>query len=228
MRSRLKVHWACWSMLTLLFSLAMVAFELSSVRSDTYLSLNPGATGNVSVFRLFPAPLALDVQFKRNGWNDKRSELGVYQYNSNFRESGYLEFKQPGEPVTIRVTSDSGIDKLFDALPNSAYNASEITRNLVVANEDGSPRRFKWPPRLETLRAGISHLTITVVDVGPTLAGEHVTFSVKPPLGFKFVAPDYGWMYWLFFWPVFVLFLAIYGAVLLWRSYRTIRQRAAL
>lgn len=224
MRSRLKIHWVCWSTLTLLFSLAMVAFELSSTPSDAYLSLNPGATGDVSVFRLFPASLALDVEFKRNGWHDKRPELGVYRYNANFRESGYLEFKQPGEPVTIRITSDSGIDKLFEALPSSGYNASVITRNLVVGNEDGTPHRFKWPPRRETLRAGISHLSITVVDVGPTLVGEHVTFSVKSPLGFKSVAPGYGWLHWLFFWPVFVLFLAIYGAVLLWRSYRTIRQ----
>jgi hypothetical protein len=224
MRSRLKIHWVCLSTLTLLFSLDMVAFELSSTPSDAHLSLNPGATANFSVVRLFPAPLTLEVEFKRNGWHDKRPELGVYRYNSNFRESGYLEFKQPGEPVIIRVTSDSGIDKLFEALPNSGYNASVILRNLVVANEDGTPHRFKWPPRLETLRAGISPLTITVVDAGPTLVGESVTFSVKPPLGFKHVAPGYGWLYWLFFWPVFVLFLAAYGAVLLWRTYRTIGQ----
>lgn len=224
MRSRLKIHWVCWSTLTVLFGLAMVAFEVSSTTNGAYLSLNPGETGSVTVVRLSPTPLEPYVEFKRKGWKDKRPELGIYAYNSNFRESGFLEFKQPGEPVTIRITSNSGIDKLYRALPNSGNSESAITRALEVRDGDGDPHLFKWPPRLETLPAGISHLTITVVDVSPTLAGERVTVSVKPPLGFKYVSRGYGGLYWLIFWPVFAVFLGIYGGMLLWRSYRTIRQ----
>ncbi|MEX3978212.1 hypothetical protein AB4Y45_04400 [Paraburkholderia sp. EG287A] len=36
----MKIHWVCWSALTLLFSLAMVAFELSNTSGDTCRSRN--------------------------------------------------------------------------------------------------------------------------------------------------------------------------------------------
>lgn len=222
MSSRLKIHWVCWGTLTILFSVAVVAFELSRASHNVELSLKPGATASFSVFRLMQAPLAVGIGFKRNGWADKRPELGSYSYNSDFRSSGYLEFKEPGEPITIRITSDSGMDTLFQAMPRSRYNKTSMWRDLVASEGDSNLSRVPWPPRTHTqlLPRGITHLTISVVDVGPAIMSESVTFVAEaPPSG-------YGWLGWLSFWPLFVVPLIIYGGTLLSLSYRPAGEQA--
>ncbi|NIF42272.1 hypothetical protein F3J14_15525 [Burkholderia sp. Tr-862] len=216
MSARLKVHWVCWGALTILFSVAVAAFELSRASHSVELSLKPGATISFSVFRLMRAPLAVGIDFKRNGWADKRPELGNYSYNSNFRASGYLQFKEPGEPITIRITSDPGMDALFHAMPRSRSSGSDMWRDLVASEGNGNPNRLPWPLRADAqlLPGGITHLTISVVDVGPTILSENVTFVAEaPPSG-------YGWLWWLSFWPLFVVPVAIYGGTLLSLGYR--------
>ncbi|WP_175919954.1 hypothetical protein [Burkholderia pyrrocinia] len=211
MSARLKVHWVCWATLTILFGVAVAAFELSRASHSVELPLKPGATTSFSVFRLMRAPLAVGIDFKRNGWADKRPELGNYSYNSNSRASGYLEFKDPGEPVTIRITSDSGMDTLFHAMPKSRYSETDMWRALVASGANSNPDRLPWPPRThaQSLPRGITHLTISVVDVGPAILSENVTFVAEaPPSG-------YGWLGWLSFWPLFAVPLAIYGGTLL-------------
>lgn len=216
MSARLRIHWVCWGALTILFGVAVVAFELSRASHSVELPLKPGATASFSVFRLMRAPLAVGIDFKRNGWAEKRPELGRYSYNSNFRASGYLEFQEPGEPITIRITSDSGMDALFHAMPVSRYNGSSMWRGLVASEGDSYPGRLPWPARNHSplLPRGITHLTISVVDVGPAILSENVTFVAEaPPSG-------YGWLWWLSLWPLFVVPLAIYGGTLLLLGYR--------
>ena len=216
MSSRLKVHWICWGALTILFSLTVAAFELSRASHSVELSLKPGATISFSVFRLMRAPLAVGIDFKRNGWADKRPELGNYSHNSNFRASGYWQFKEPGEPITIRITSDAGMDALFHAMPTSRYSGSDMWRDLVSSEGNDKPDRLPRPPRTDAqlLPRGITHLTISVVDVGPTILSENVTFVAEAP------PPGYGWLGWLSFWPLYVVPLAIYGGTLLSVSHR--------
>jgi len=67
-------------------------------------------------------------------------------------------------------------------------------------------------------------LTISVVDVGPSLSVEDVTLIVEAPVRLKQVASGYGWLWWLYLRPVFATILAIYFFMLCWRSYRALRR----
>ena len=65
MSFRLKIHWACWGTLTILFSTAAVAFELSRASHNVELPLKRGATASFSVFHVMRAPLAVGIDFTR-------------------------------------------------------------------------------------------------------------------------------------------------------------------
>lgn len=229
MLTRQRFHWIFLGTLTVLFGVAMVAFVVSSTANRVNVALMPGTKVSFRVYRLLPAPLHLELRFNRRGWQDKRPELGTYQYNSDFRERGYLEFKQPGEPITVRVTSTAGLDSEFDALPVHAYNATVMDRALVRSENYSADHRLAWAPRSggalpgSVLPGGTTELAISVVDVGPSLAGEDVTLIVEAPVRLKQVASGYGWLWWLYLWPVFATILAIYFCVLCWRSYRALR-----
>ena len=181
------------------------------------------------VYRVLKAPLEINLMFNRRGWQDKRPELDSYQHNADFRERGYLEFKQPGEPITVRVTSTAGLDREFDALPVNSHNGTTMGRALVSTENYNSTHRLVWPPESVAvpggaLPSGVSDLTISVVDVGQTLVGENITVIVGAPVKLKRVAPGYDWLWWLHFWPVFATLLAIYCCVLCWRSYLAARK----
>lgn len=227
MHAREKFHWICLSTLVVVFGIAMVAFEVSRTANVISLVLTPGTTVSFRVYRLLPAPLNLKLRFNWDGQHGSRPELGEYTQKGDPRGRGYLEFKRPGEPVIIRVTSTRGMDSKFEALPNGGSSAKSISRELVREDSDDSPERFIWPPRLIQVPAGVSDLTISVVDVGPSLVGESVTLVVAPPLGFKSAAPGYGWLWWLFLWPFFVALLVIYFGVLCWRRYRAVKKEGA-
>jgi hypothetical protein len=229
MLARQKSHWILLGTLTVLFGVAMAAFMVSSTANRVSVALVPGTKVSLRVFRLLPAPLHLELRFNRRGWQDKRPELGSSQYNSDFRERGYLEFKQPGEPITVRVTSTAGLDSKFDALPVDAYNATVMDRPLIPSENYSADHRLAWAPKSGALLGGVlpggaTELTISVVDVGPSLAGEDVTLIVEAPVRLKQVAAGYGWLWWLYLWPVFGTILAIYFCALCWRSYRALRR----
>lgn len=229
MLARQKAHWILFGALTALLGVAMAAFVVSSTANLVSVALVPGTQVSVRVYRLLPAPLNLELRFNRRGWNDKRPELGTFLSNADFRERGYLQFKQPGEPVTVHVTSTAGLDRNFDALPVGAYNGTIMDRSLVPSDIYGPSHRLAWTPGSgalpgRMLPSGVSELTISVVDVGPSLVGENVTLIVSAPVGFKQVASGYGWLWWLYLWPVFATILAIYFIVLCWRSYQALRR----
>jgi hypothetical protein len=88
---------------------------------------------------------------------------------------------------------------------------------LVVRDSDNNPARFRWPPdnaMRPSLPIGSSKVTLSIVEVGASLTGEKVTAILHAPLSFKTASPGYGLLWWFLFWPVYVLFLAIYAVVL--------------
>jgi hypothetical protein len=89
------------------------------------------------------------------------------------------------------------LDSKFDALPVPAYNGTAMDRALVPGERYRSDHRFAWTPRSEALPGsalpgGATELTISVIDVGPTLVGENVTLIVEAPVRFKQVESNYG------------------------------------
>jgi hypothetical protein len=91
--------------------------------------------------------------------------------------------------------------------------------------DDGDPQRFRWPPSYVKLPSGTSHIEVSVVDVGKTISGEQVVFSIKPPLTFKTVMPGYQVLWWFGLWPVYLAVLAIIAGVLFWQGKK---ERCAL
>lgn len=111
----------------------------------------------------------------------------------------------------------------YEAMPASGFGQYHTSRDLVPRVADGDALRFQWPPDNEArtvLPAGRSTVKITVLEVGPTLAGEKVKVGIVPPLSFKHFMPGYGFLSWFYFWPVYGFFLALYAVFLGWQTYR--------
>jgi hypothetical protein len=182
------------------------------------LTLSVGESATVSVFRLLPDPVHLELRFDRD--KPDRDKVRVDLGNSgSTKRPGFLEFDSPGARVVVQVSvRERTID--FEALPAGAYNANSVYRNLVPrVADDGDPRRFTWPPdnaARPKLPAGTSTLMLKVLDVGGALSGEKVEACLVPPLTEKFVEPNYGFLWWFFFWPAIAVVLACYAGYLVW------------
>ena len=214
----LKIHWVVWTILVIVVATGVLADTLSSAKLVT-IELQPKATIDVSVFRPLPDKLRLLLRFNRTE-GQKRPELGDYATTAN---PGFLEFQNPGVAIKLLVRGE-GKEFIYEALPASAYGGTTIDRNLVPFFDDENPNRFQWPPNLAlmpSVPSGYSTFNITVLEVGQPLVGEQVTLLIKSPIGLKSTAPGYEFLAWFMFWPLYALFLVVYGVELLGRSVRS-------
>lgn len=220
MTRRLRTHWVVWGSLVIFLAAGTAAFLLSSSPTINAIELVPNASIDVSIFRPHPDVIRLSLEFERHS-GQERPELGKYTYRGDWRESGFLEFVDPGLPIKLLVRRE-GKEAVYEAMPADSHGKT-IGRELIPFVDDGKPNRFQWPPDL-TLRhklpLGYSHFTITVAEVGNQIKGEKAKIIVEPPVTFKTVAPHYGYIWWFRFWPLYTLLLLIYGFVLLWHSTR--------
>lgn len=214
----LKIHWVVWTILVIVVATGVLATALSSGKFVT-IELQPKAAIDVSVFRPLPDKLRLLLRFN-SAEGQKRPELGDYATTAN---PGFLEFQNPGVAIRLLVRGE-GKEFIYEALPASAYGGTTIDRDLVPFFDDGNPNRFQWPPNLAlmpSVPSGYSTFNITVLEVGQPLVGEQVTLLIKSPIGLKSTAPGYDFLWWFMFWPLYALFLVVYGVELLGRSVRS-------
>lgn len=220
MTRRLRTHWAVWSCLVLVVATGAIISSLSSSPTITSIELVPNASVSVSVFRPLPDAIRLYMEFDRPK-GQKRPELGEYAARGDWRQTGVLDFVNPGSPVKLLVRGEDK-EVIYEAMPAGSYGIT-VGREVVPFVDDGNPNRFRWPPDLtlrHNLPAGYSNFTITVHEVGSPLKGEKVKIIIDPPVTFKAVAPRYGLIWWFIFWPLCALPLLVYGLVLLWQSIR--------
>jgi hypothetical protein len=204
-----------------------ISARVSASATRAEITLSPGQSISVPVFRLFPASIAISLEFFRTP-GTRRPELGEFVSSDG---PGFIEFKSPGEPIVVNVKGPHAAAR-FEALPAGGYGVESIQRTLVVLENDGNPRRFPWPgnyERVPKLPRGASMVAITVEDVGQAILGERVTVVLEPPLSFKGAATGYGFLWWFFFWPVFAACLLLYSCYLVWdmRKHQTRQSREA-
>lgn len=215
---QLKIRWLILSAAILvLFSGAFAAY-VSSSPAIASLTLTEGHAVDISVFRFSPDTARIRLEFDCAPYQ-RRPELGEYAATTG---SDYLEFRYPGQQVLVKVQSTESTVE-YEAMPASGYGAGHIRRNLVVRKNDGNENRFAWPPNHATLAVlprGLSSITLTVVAIGPALAGETVRIVIEPPLSFKSAMPGYGFLWWFFFWPIPGYPLACYGVYLAWQTWK--------
>ncbi len=214
MRPRLlTLQWIALAVLTALVLAGTLAARVSSSASVATLKLAKGETARISVFRLLPDVARVTLRFE-HAHGQERPELGSF---ATKRGSGWIEFASPGAPIIVEVRSPRSTAE-YEALPASAYGS----RDLVVHDKDGDPNRFAWPPNnaaRPVLPSGWSTIEVFVASVGAPLTDEVAQVVVEPPLSFKSSMPGYGLLWWFFFWPIFTLALACWGAYLLWRTW---------
>jgi hypothetical protein len=218
---KLTIHWIVLAFLSLVVLAGALAAHVSSTPAVVAMALTKNETARISVFRLFPDVTRVVLVFERAP-GQERPELGSF---ASKRGSGWVEFASPGAPVIVRLRDPSS-EVEYEALPAIAYAPQRVSRELVVRAHDGNPNRFAWPPEQaipQVLSPGWSTLELTVVGSGEAIAGEVVQAVVVPPIMVKSARHGYEFLWWFALWPLFVVPLACYGAVLSWQTWRSRR-----
>lgn len=204
-----KSEWLLLNILTAIIFLSTVAFFIVSHGTEIELNLIEGEKINVKLFRILPHNLASTLIFTRVK-GEERPELGEFKTIGDWRETGVLEFVNPGQPIKL-VVSDSLQKVVYEAMPTSGYTS----RDLVRYQEGHNPFKFSWPPydgKRFLLHSGFNEFQITVIEVGKSFVGEKVTLYFSPPLGFKHASKGLFYQYlWFFYaWPVYVFILFVF------------------
>ncbi|MCX7087884.1 MAG: hypothetical protein NTV00_07505 [Methylococcales bacterium] len=222
MTRKLKVYWSIWGIVSFLATSGTIAYQLSSWFISVPLTLNPNNTIDVSVFRILPDTLSLELVFTRKSWDEKRPELGEYLAGDDWRKTGFLGFSEPGEPIKLLVRS---VDKqiVYTAMPAGGRGETTIYRDLVPFVDDGNPRHFQWPIKDNLrypLNVGNTKLNISVIEVGKRIVGEQVSLVIVPPITARGARMNYFFLWWFWLWPFCISLLAYLGVVLLKMSRR--------
>jgi hypothetical protein len=217
MTRKLKIYWSIWGILSILVITGTIIYQLSSLVVSIPLVLNPNNTIDVSLFRILPDTLILELEFTRKSWDEKRPELGEYRAGDSWRQTGFLDFAEPGELVKLLIR---GIDKevVYKAMPAGGRGETSVSRDLDPFPDDGNPNHFEWPINDKLrypLKVGSTKLLISVIEVGKKIAGEQVLLVIRPPITFKVIRRNYYFLWWFVFWPFYILLLAYLGRVLL-------------
>ena len=216
MALRQRDHWTLILVMAVLLVIfiCVAAGKFASTPETAKLILNVGEEVQIPVTRLLQHPLSLSIQFSRVP-GSKPIELGEW---TSRRGVGYLDFDRPGAPLKVLV---SGLDQeaIFEALPpyGATWRDGTITRQFVVFQEDGNPKRFPWPfnAARPTLPMGSSIVKVKILEVTADLAGEHVTMVANAPIDSTVSQPNYQYLALVtLLWPLFAFPLFIYALVL--------------
>lgn len=229
--SGLKSMWIAWITLSILLAACTLLFQLAVYTPQLPIVLNTGQRAEITVWRPWSHPAKFELQFKRNP-GQARPELGEWvtpAAPANEPSAPSLVFSKPGDPVKILVEV-AGQQTPLSALPatSSDNNSSTVERPLAPSSTNDNPSELVWPSATQsavTQAAGKSQYRFTVQEVGSHLQGEQVQLLLVPPLNFKSAQPGYDWLWPLFFWPTFAALLAVFGAILLWLSWRQLKTQ---
>ena len=227
----LRITWIIWTLLLILLAAGTFLFQLAVKTPKVSITLSVGQSAEVTVWRPWAHSTQFALEFKRNP-DQTRPELGEWvtpAVPANGPSAPSLVFSKPGDTVKILVEVASQQTPL-SALPatSSDNNSSTVERPLTPSSSNDNPSELTWSSAAQsavTQAAGKSRYRFTVQEVGPHLQGEQVQLLLVPPLNFKSAQPGYDWLWPLFFWPTFAALLAVFGAILLWLSWRQLKTQ---
>lgn len=204
-----------WLSVTVLVILYAWAGYVAS-RTDTLsITLEPGYSTQVRVYRFAEDQLRLGLIFHDGNRARRGPELGSYRTRSDWRATGFLEFEDPGSAVHIVASMPSAAPVTYEALPSSARWASREKRELTP-ERSVSRGKWRWWPTSKglALQPGLSIVNIEVAAVEQPLVGQSVDLTVHPALGFYNLMPNVGWLWPSLLWPLYVIALAFWAFVL--------------
>ena len=188
-RVTLWVSWSLWGIACLALLLGAAANALASRTQTVPLVLSPGATAQITVYRLIDDRLRLRLRYAADG-------TGV----------------DPEVLLRIETPTDHGD---FRAGERSGVVGQGINRALVSVESSGLMASYFGHGRGDALPRGRSWLRVTVLEVDPALVGHVADIELQPPLDLlKLTDLDYIWLWPFFFWKMAALFLLIPGVVL--------------
>ena len=201
-----KVHG--W-ILTILSIVLVVGTTCASMAMDSekkaILTLSPGETATLSVFRLLPAstPIVLRMSEKSRKEHD--------------RHGNYIP--EPDAPTLVQLQTC-----------NDSKTLQIQAKNFKVWNEKTDPRTGR--AFHQQLPAGHCKLTFTVLSVDPQSTGQAVQLELPPTITFKRVVPGYGflWLFafgWPFFTLILLLYLLVFAVFLAWDTHKQQTREAA-
>lgn len=217
MTKRLRIHFAILSILSIIVTIGGVAAHLSWAPIFAPLTLRPGESIDIPVFRVLPEKIHVELGFKDT--TPLRPELGSHTNMNGQKRTDVLEFPNPGEPIKLLLRSKTR-ETICEAWPGSSFSGGgkRTGRILVPYIDDGNPNLFPLPSNpteLLDVPAGNSKLTIIVLEAGKSISGEQVDVLIHAPISWKHISPNYGLLSWFSFWPVYALILIMYGTVLI-------------
>jgi hypothetical protein len=209
------MSWSTWLAATILILLYVWAGSVASKTEVIHLTLEPGYSTQVRLFRLADDRLRMRLVFE--GDRPNRGELGRYSTRSDWRTTGVLKFDDPGSAVRLIASIPDAAPVTYEAMPKSGSWNSKVERDLT-AGHSLSRGEWEWPPANKglELRSGTNIVSIKVAAVEAPLVGEDVELWVRPALGFKAGMENVLWLWGWFLWPVLLL-VQMFWAVLLGR-----------
>ncbi|RTQ90654.1 MULTISPECIES: hypothetical protein [Stenotrophomonas] len=188
-RITLWVFWSLWGIACVVLVLGAAANTLASRTQTVPLVLTPGATAQITVYRLIDDQLRLRLRYAADGTE-----------------------ADPEVLLRIETPTDHGD---FRAGERSGVAGQSINRRLASVESSGLMASYFGYGRGDALPRGRSWLRVTVLEVDPALVGHAADIELQPPLDLlKLTDLDYLWLWPFFFWKVAALFLLIPGAAL--------------
>lgn len=188
-RITLWVLWSLWGIACLVLVLGAAANTLASRTQTVPLVLSPGATAQITVYRLIDDQLRLRLRYAADGTE-----------------------ADPEVLLRIETPTDQGD---FRAGERSGVAGQGINRALASVESSGLTAFYFGYGRGDALPRGRSWLRVTVLEAAPALAGHAADIELQPPLDLlKLTDLDYIWLWPFFFWKMAALFLLIPGAAL--------------
>lgn len=211
-------HWVMWLSLVFIHYLGFV----SMIGDEFHLRLNQEDSTEISIFRIYPAPLHFELRFDKP-IGQLRTELGS---SRSVTSGNVIRFDNPGERIKILV-NEGKTSAIYEQTPlwSSPREKEQpiAIRMLLPYVEHTDPKDFRWPPANElrlVLKSGFSKLKISCIEAGPLTTNEQVTLFIEPPINPKTVHTlSYMWLGWLMLvWPFTGLALLLYAGLLLHKT----------
>lgn len=217
--------WGAWLFFSLLLAAGAYLNDWAAHGIGTEIELTPGSTASVAISRPIASNLQAQLLFDHTLGQD-RAELGRFEHRAAEGGAPYAYFPNVGEPVRLEVQiGDASKRYILEAGPAS-QGGDKIGRLLMVPVAGlpaGVLPLHQQAREFPVIPAGKSRLTVIVKDVGRRIRGEHVIFSVEPPLSFKTAMPQYLWLWPFYFWPFAAVILLVWlawQATVTWRIVR--------
>lgn len=183
-RITLWVMWSLWGIACLVLLLGAAANALASRTQTVPLVLSPGATAQITVYRLIDDQLRLRLRYAADGTEADPEVL--------------LHIETPTDQRDFRAGERSGVA------------GQGINRALASVESSGLTAFYFGYGRGDALPRGRSWLRVTVLEVDPALAGHAADIELQPPLDLlKLTDLDYIWLWPFFFWKMAAFFLLI-------------------